>query len=309
MSNFEKNIMLIAALAVPLLRAQSATPVFEVASIRLCEGGDSGGKGGARGGGGPGSPGPSPNRLSLNCGPLKNLIRFGYITYATGHFNPLERTPIEGGPAWADSDRYQVIAKAEGTPGQDMMRGPMLQALLEERFKLKIHRESREVPAYALTVAKNGSKLQPSQEGSCKALDFSSPPPPPRPGERPVPICGLALRKRNGTSVAWELHGATLDDLARALGNDLDRIVINKSGIAGKYDFHLEFSPDETTAGLNALRAGPIGDRAFPQPTASDPPGGPSIFTAIQQLGLKLESAKGPREFLVIDSAEKPTEN
>jgi uncharacterized protein (TIGR03435 family) len=302
MSNFEKNVMLIAALAVPLLRAQSATPAFEVASIRLCEGGDSGGKGGgARGGGGPGSQGPSPDRLNLNCGPLKNLIRIAYITYATGHFNPLERTPIEGGPAWADSDRYQVIAKAEGAGGQDMMRGPMLQALLEERFKLKVHHESREVPAYALTVAKNGSKLQPSQEGSCRALDFSNP------RERPVPICGLAMRKRSGTSVAWELHGATLDDLARALGNDLDRIVVNKTGIVGKYDFHLEFAPDETTAGLNALRGpdGPIFQPASP----SDPPGGPSIFTAIQQLGLKLESAKGPKEFLVIDHAEKPTEN
>ena len=96
--------------------------------------------------------------------------------------------------------------------------------------------------------------------------------------------------------------------MAIALGGDLDRIVVDKTGIAGKFDFRLEFTPDDTTAGLNELRRG--GEPVFPQPTASDPPGGPSIFTAIQeQLGLKLESAKGSREFVVIERAEKPTEN
>lgn len=108
--------------------------------------------------------------------------------------------------------------------------------------------------------------------------------------------------------MTWEVHGGTLDDLARALGNDLDRTVINNTGIAGKFDYRLEFSADETTSGLNRLR-GP--DGPVVQPTSpSDPAGGLSIFTAIQQqLGLKLESAKGPREFLVVDHAEKPTEN
>jgi bla regulator protein blaR1 len=321
--NFAKKLALalagVAALAVPIvlgmmnlprLRAQEAIPRFEVASIRLCGSGDGGGaKGGGRGGGGPGAQGPSPDRLNMNCGPVKNLIRLAYVTYATGHFNPMERTPIEGGPAWIDSDRYQITAKAEGAPGQAMMRGPMLQALLEDRFKLKVRRESREVPAYALTLGKNSSKLQPFQEGSCRALDFSNPPAPPEPGQRPLPICGLAMRRRSGPNVTWEVRGATLDDLARALGSDLDRIVINKTGIAGKFDLQMEFTPDETTAGLNSLRVAG-GEPAFPQPTASDPPGGPSIFTAIQeQLGLKLESAKGPREFLVIDRVERPSEN
>lgn len=107
--------------------------------------------------------------------------------------------------------------------------------------------------------------------------------------------------------MSWQLHGATLDDLARGLGGDLDRIVINKAGIEGKYDFELEFTPDETTAGMNSLR-GPGGVPAIPLP--ADPTGGLSVFTAIQQqLGLKLESAKGPREFFVIDHVEKPTEN
>ena len=286
-----------------------ATPVFEVASIKLCESGDSGGKdGGARGGGGPGSQGPSPDRLRINCQPLRSLIRSAYVTFAHGlRIPPGKITPIEGGPGWIDSDRYQITAKAEGTPGQDMMRGPMLQALLEDRFKLKVHRESREVPAYALTVAKNGPKLQSFQEGSYMILDFSKPLVMPPPG---TPFCGLAMRKRTASGVDWSVKGGTLDDLAQALGVDLDRIVVNKTGLTGKFDFHLEFAVDETTAGLNALRVGPGAEPAFPQPTASDPPGGPSILTAIQeQLGLKLESAKGPREFVVIDRVERPSEN
>jgi uncharacterized protein (TIGR03435 family) len=218
---------------------------------------------------------------------------------------PGRTPPLEGGPAWIDSDRYQVTAKAEGTPGQDMMHGPMLQALLEERCKLKVRRETREVPAYALTVAKNGPKLQTFQEGSCTVLDFSKPLPMPPPDI----FCGLAGRKRKASSVDWNVKGATLDDFSRALGGDLDRIVINKTGLAGRFDFHLEFAVDETTAGLNSLRVGG-GEPAFPQPTPSDPPGGPSIFTAIQeQLGLKLESSKGPREFVIIDRVEKPSEN
>jgi uncharacterized protein (TIGR03435 family) len=118
----------------------------------------------------------------------------------------------------------------------------------------------------------------------------------------------MLLRPTSGGPVKWEVHGASLDELATALGIDLDRIVINKTGITGRFDFHMEFAPDEATAGLNSMR-GPDGPVVTPG-SASDPPGGPSIFTAIQeQLGLKLESAKGLREFLVIDRVEKPTEN
>jgi len=319
--NFAKKVALavagIAALALPIvigmmnlprLRAQAATPKFEVASIRLCDSGDSGGRGKGGGRGGAGGAADSPDRLIINCQPLRNIIRTAYVLYPDGHrVMPWRAAPLEGGPGWIDSDRYQITAKAEGTPGQDMMRGPMLQALLEDRFKVKVHRESREVPAYALTVAKNGPKLQPFQEGSCMVLDFSRPLAPPAPG---IPLCALAGRKGKASSIDWNVKGGTLDDFALALGGDLDRIVINKTGLAGKYDFHLEFAVDETTAGLNALRAGSAAEPAFPQPTASDPPGGPSIFTAIQeQLGLKLESAKGPREFVVIDRVEKPSEN
>jgi uncharacterized protein (TIGR03435 family) len=78
-----------------------------------------------------------------------------------------------GGPAWIYSDRYQIEVKAEGTPREEVMLGPMLQTLLEDRFNLKIHRETREVPAYELTVAKGGLKMQPVPPGRCTLLDIS----------------------------------------------------------------------------------------------------------------------------------------
>jgi hypothetical protein len=88
---------------------------------------------------------------------------------------------------------------------------------------------------YALTVAKSGAKLKPFQEGSCGVLDFSKPLPlPVGPGGKPTPFCGLAVRNRNGPNITWEVHGGSLDDLSRALGGDPDRIVINKTRIAGK---------------------------------------------------------------------------
>jgi len=271
---------------------------FEVASVKPCVPGDSGG---GRGGGQE----PSPDRLTVNCQSVESMIRMAYITFANSQPTS-PRPPIDGGPGWIRSERYRITAKAEGTPGQSVMRGPMMKALLEDRFKVKVHWETREVPVYLLTVAKGGPKLQPFQEGSCVIFDPEHEPPMPGPGTKFPTICAGRELHRGTPVLKWEVHGGTIDDLCKALGSDLDRIVINKTGIAGKFDFYLEFAPDETTAGLNALRVG--GEQGPPQPL--DPSGGPSIFTAIQaQLGLKLEAGKGPREFLVIDRAERPSEN
>jgi uncharacterized protein (TIGR03435 family) len=291
--------------AAPAPRPQPVpTPAFEVASIKPCAGGEGGGARGGRVGAGEGQ-GPSPDRLSLSCRPVRTMIRLAYVDFENARRSfPLPNIPIEGGPAWLDSERYEVIAKAEGTPGQDMMRGPMLRVLLEDRLKLKVHRESREVPAYLLVAGKSGPKLRPSEEGSCVAFEAFDPSKAAPPGaEKFIPICSSRMIRRTPLMVTWEVRGGTLDDVAHALGIDLDRIVINKTGIAGKFDFRMEFAPDEGTAGLNRLRTadGPLVTPA----TASDPLGGPSVFTAIQeQMGLKLEPAKGPREFLVVDRAE-----
>jgi uncharacterized protein (TIGR03435 family) len=295
---------LIVPIAVGILKAQIAAPVpqFEVASIRSCSGaGGGGGRDGGRKGGGGGGQALSPDRLTLACQPVRNLIRMAYNDFADGRFHPANRTLIEGGLAWIDSERYQITAKAVGTPGQSVMRGPMLQALLEERFKAKVHRESRQVPVYAITVAKNGPKLKPFKEGTCSTFEFGALP------EGGRIFCELRSLKvpKPDAPVVWDVFGASLAGFARALSIDMDRIVIDKTGIEGKFDFHMEFTPDQSTTGLNSMR-GPNG----PLFTPSDPTGGPSVFTAIQeQLGLKLEATKGPREFIVVDHVEKPTEN
>jgi uncharacterized protein (TIGR03435 family) len=255
---------------------------FEVATIRLCDS-DAGG----RSGGGKSTPG----RLNLNCQTLGDadrsfpgLIAQAYGLFAGGHRNPpWSIPPVEGGPAWLKADRYEIVAKAEGDASPDMMNGPMLQALLEDRFKLKVHRDTREIPVYALTVAKGGAKLRPFQEGSCTH-------------------CGGGGTIR-GSNFVLHGQGVTLDEIAKSLGIGLDRPVIDKTGLEGKFDFELEFARDQAMA--PAFR-----DPNQVIPAAADPSAGASIFTAIQeQLGLKLEPTKGPGEFLVIDAVERPSGN
>lgn len=283
----------------PAIRAQSlqtgaraggaATPKFEVASIKLgcgSMGGDGTvpkGRGGARR-----RQGQSPGRLN-ECSTVMDFIRMAYVEFANGRLHPPEPVPISGGPAWIHSDRYQINAKAEGTPSQIEMRGAMLRTLLEDRFRLKIHHETREVPVYALTVAKGGGTLQPSGEGSCIAPDFTTPL---EPGQKP---CGVPLTGIKGPNLTTEMV-ASLDAFSKVLGVTVGRPVIDKTGITGIFDLRLEFAIDEATPGIH--------------PALSDEPPGPSIFTALQQqLGLKLVSAKGPGEFLIIDHVEKPSEN
>ena len=137
-------------------------------------------------------------------------------------------------PRWASSDRYTIDAKAEGPAAPEMMRGPMMQALLEDRFKLKIHRDSKEVPVYELTVAKGGPKLQVAQEGTC----ITGPPPSSRaPGQDPPRICGRGgIADKGGTAYP----GNTIAQLCSNLSGFFDRDVIDKTGIKGVFDIHID---------------------------------------------------------------------
>lgn len=275
--------------------AQSAVPratKFEVGSIRPCKAGERAKV----------SLGDASNGRLRVCANLSMLIQFAYVVYRNGEPRgssyPLP-VPISGGPAWINSDLYEINAKAEGEASPEMMFGPLLQVFLEDRFQLKLHRETREVPVYALTIAKNGSKLRRSEAGGCVPLDLDNVPPP---GQKPrVPFCGATWTGRKGPNLKeLEMSAMTLDEFSKTLTTKLDRPVINRTRIAGTFDFHVEFAPDETTPGV-----------IYPgDPTSDAPSGGPSIFTAVrEQLGLKLEPAKGPGEFLVIDSVERPSEN
>jgi len=308
-------------IAIPLLgssaiRAQSTTPVvskFEAVSIRPC---NTGNGRSLDGGGAVAVPASSPGRLSICArlagepgpppqAPFEGLIEDAYGKYANGRINPPWAIPkVEGGPAWVWNDPYTITAAAENAISEAMMRGPMLQALLEDRFKLKLHRETRQAPVYELVVAKGSPKLKPFKEGSCVPVDAASALQVPRPPLAQGKWCDSGI---TGLGTIHTLgRGMTLQAAAYLLSRNLDRPVVDKTGLTGLYDFDLEFARDPSLAGPPPPPPPPGGLPAEP----ANQPSGPSIFTAVQQqLGLKLEPAKGPREVLVIDSVERPSEN
>ena len=208
---------------------------------------------------------------------------------------------ISGGPGWINTERYDIMAKAgdsgasdspddlrkmtdeqRRTVGEQMRE--RLRALLAERFQLTIHRETKEQSVYALVVAKGGPKLQQS-EG--------------KEGSGPKGMMRMGRGQLSGQGVALQM-------LTQSLSSQLGRPVIDQTGLKGNFDFKLEWTPDPGQSG------GPFGGAPPPGVDGPPPPdpNGPSVFTAVQeQLGLRLESQKGPVEMLVIDKVEKPSEN
>jgi uncharacterized protein (TIGR03435 family) len=171
----------------------------------------------------------------------------------------------------------------------------MLQSMLTERFMLALHRETKELPVYALTVAVGGAKLKASKVESCVKRDPSNPTIQPLP--RGTFVCGTGGVGARGPNVFVATAGVTLDFFATKLDLVLDRPVVNKTGLTGLFDVRLDFSTEGTT--IPPFQNGVVG-------VAEAPP----IFTAIQQqLGLRLEATKAPVEVLVIDRAEKPDAN
>jgi len=208
---------------------------------------------------------------------------------------------VLGGPGWIDSDGFDIVAKAEGNPTASQLYGPMLRALLEDRFRLKVHRETREVPVYLLTTAKGGAKLEPTKERTCVSTDINHPLPQPAPGQPRPQACGSQIIG-DGT---FDMYGATMESLSIQLALRLDRDVIDKTALAGMFDIHLKVSRADL---LRRVVAGAEVDPSAPVVAADL--SGPSIFTAVQQqLGLRLEPGKGPVEFLVIDQIERPSGN
>jgi len=204
----------------------------------------------------------------------------------------VRRPVIEGGPGWINSEFYFVAAKTERTASPAAMRGPMLQALLEERFHLKVHREMRESPVYALTATKKGPKLHPSPAGSCSSVAFDPSGKPECGSYRVLPGKGLNVRTADS-------YGMSLDQFAKTLAMyGVDQPVVNRTGIAGIFDFHLEFAAAGTPSEFHR------------DSTDAVDPNAPSVADALQdQLGLKLELATAPIEYLVIDHAERPLGN
>jgi uncharacterized protein (TIGR03435 family) len=177
------------------------------------------------------------------------------------------------------------------------MNGPMMRALLEEYFHLKIHQQVAEGPVFFLTAARRGPKLHSFVAGSCTRYDEAS--------QDPLPP-GQSYCKNNmsgGSPASIEAQGTTLDDFSKMLFAILGRPVFDKTGIAGRFDIRIEFSREGTR--FSPLRPTEPVNGLSPLP---DPPD--SIFAAVQgQLGLKLEPAKGPVETFVIDHIERPAGN
>jgi bla regulator protein blaR1 len=215
----------------------------------------------------------------------------------------IEDNQISGAPGWVSSEKYEVEAKMDEVTADkvkklaEVERQParqhMLQTLLADRFKLTVHRETKELPIYSLVVAKGGSKLQEAKPGDTypngiKGLDG-----------RPAPVGSHLMRMGRGELTAQSLG---MEEIAHLLTQQTGRTVVDNTGLKGNYDFTLHWTPDQSTPALN----GPGG--GSDSTTSSE--SGPSIFTALQeQLGLKLESQKGPVEVLVVDHVEKPSEN
>ncbi len=265
-------------------------------------------------GGGPGT--KDPGRVNWAGAALRDLMMNAY---------DVKRYQIEG-PSWIDTERYDIVAKVPEGATKEQVK-VMWQNLLADRFGLAFHRISKEFNVQELTVAKGGSKLKPSEvdpnaqpPGAPGAL---LPPGPPKldsngfpqlpgpgliimlsPGQNGQPIGHLSARER------------TAQDIADFLGNELNKPVIDKTGLTGKYDFNIEYTPDLAGRGLpmpppppGAVAVpGPGGVGAAPADSAAEP--GSNLATAIQQLGLRLSSGKANLDVLVIDKAQQtPTDN
>jgi uncharacterized protein (TIGR03435 family) len=287
--------------------ATAPTQRFDAASIRPCKT-EEAPPGPARGGMGGTNASFSPGRMNVPCVTLEQLIYLAYAGSGAWPDNQLvnvvpggasDSTRVRGGPAWVHSqhDKFAVEATAAGASERNVLLGAMLRTLIEDRFQLKIHRDTEEVPMFSLKLAKGGLKIKPMQSGDCQAYEPGDRPP----LDAPKPSCGSLVMLGHGPNTVWTFGGFALQSLANRLSGTLGNYVIDDTGVADQFIIRLEFHPDENTPGIK-VPAEREEDTSAPQAA--------SIFTALeQQIGVKLEKTKGPRGFLVIDRVEPLTPN
>ena len=248
-----------------LAQDQPARPAFEVASIKLNTSG---------------APGPQKERflpggrLELGNATLKEMI---------GPIYGVKRDMIVGGPKWIDSDRFDIVAKADReTPVPQLLQ--MVRTLLEERFQLKYHTEEKVMPTYALVVAKGGAKLKKSSGQGRQS-------------------CNSRAGESGAGVIHRECHNVAMREFVRQLGlggyGIDDRPIVDLTRLDGAYDFEFEYSRPQARR--------PESGSAGEAPVAADLPS-PTIFEAVAHLGLKLETGKHPVPVMVIDHAARPAE-
>jgi uncharacterized protein (TIGR03435 family) len=249
--------------APPKLLPADADPSFSVATIKP-------------------NPSGAPSMQGLNTNGHDFRVRNGSLGDLISFAYDVQMKQIIGAPSWIDSDRYDIDARQDqdGLASDKQLRA-MARKLIEDRFQLKVHHEKRELPAFVLTIGKGGQKLTPTQiKGPLPGMGFM-----PRPG-------GIMLRVNNGT----------LNDLTDFLQSAvLDRPVVNHTGIDGRFDITLKFTPDESQFKGHPPK--------LPEETDTTDTA-PNLFDAIQQqLGLKLAAEKTDVDVIVIDHVEKPSPN
>jgi uncharacterized protein (TIGR03435 family) len=216
---------------------------------------------------------------------------------------------LVGGPAWIETDHFDIVATADRDLSPANGQRPLndaIKALLADRFKLVVHTETRQLPAYELLLARSDGRLGPNitrsertdcaavlaQVAAARAREPGGPPPPPPPDGQ-APPCGIV--NMNGMLA---LDSATPLALTNVLSAELNRKVFDRTGLSGLFNVRLRWTPE-------VLPVGPL-----PPEHPPIDPNGPSIFTAVQeQLGLKLEPTRGPVDVLVIDRVERPAPN
>lgn len=281
MKSFLALFLFVAALMQGQESAPAHSPMVEVASIKPAA--------------------PDARAMLLQPGPgggiritnmsLKDMIMIAW------RVQPFQ---MSGGPAWIDSARYDIVAKPEAKISQSEIPA-MLQSLLADRFQVRLRSETKEMPVYALVLArkdgKPGPDLMESKEGDCQKFDPAQPPARPEPAAPPPRYCGRLMMGPNRiTAIAVPLS-SLIPTLSRMLG----RQVVDQTGLKGNFDLNVTWTPDET----QAFPPRPPGENSAPSDSAA-----PSFFTAFQErLGLKFESKKGPVEIIVVENAERPSEN
>lgn len=246
----------------------------------------------------------SPGRFTANGVTIKELIKNAYH---------VKDDQLSGLPSWVASDRYDIEAKMTDATAEMMQKLPqdqsvaqhrlLIQSLLTDRFKLKVGHETKELPIYALVVAKSGAKL----------VESTATPPPPGANPPPLtpggPVRPGMMRMGRGELTASAVPVSILADVLSGEPDIGGRVIVDETGLKGKYDLNLHWAPEAMAAGMGPGpgAGGPPADAgSAPAPDST----GPSIFTALEeQLGLKLEPRKGPVEILVIENIEKPSEN
>ena len=264
-------------------------PRYDAASIKPCVAEEN--PTGARGTAGGTNATFSPGRFYVPCVTTEQLIYLAYAAYGAPDGQHLvnddygtasNAVKVRGGPDWVHSlrEKYQIEATAAGATERNVLMGSMLQSLLEDRFHLKLHRDTEQIDLFAMSIGKTGFKLKPMKDGDCDASDVQ--PGPPVPGAKAR--CDSLMMLGGGKGVTWTFGGFTLSSLAGQLSRTLGVHIVDQTGNNDKFVFTFTFAR---------------GEDVFATET--------SVRESLTELGLTLEKIKGPRGFLVIDAIERPT--